>query len=55
MGRLVTFMARLVQDGWVDAQDVRGIGIDEHTAVVVDSTGYGRSYGSGVWLMRGGV
>ena len=31
MGRLVTFLARIVQDGW--ATEARGIGIDEKTAL----------------------
>ena len=34
MGRLVTFLARIVQDGW--ASEVHGIGIDETTAVLVE-------------------
>jgi cyanophycinase len=34
MGRLVTFLARIVQDGW--ASEVHGIGIDETTAVLLD-------------------
>jgi cyanophycinase len=36
MGRLVTFMARLSADGWAGWQSLRGIGVDEQTAVVVD-------------------
>jgi len=36
MGRLVTFLARLSADGWASWQAVRGIGVDEETAVVVD-------------------
>jgi cyanophycinase len=35
MGRLVTFLARIVQDGW--ASEVHGIGIDETTAVLVET------------------
>jgi cyanophycinase len=35
MGRLVTFMARIVNDGW--AGSVRGIGIDVDTALLVDN------------------
>jgi cyanophycinase len=34
MGRLVTFLARIVQDGW--ASEVHGIGIDETTAVLLE-------------------
>lgn len=37
MGRLVTFMARAIADGWTD--EVRGIGIDEKVALAVDETG----------------
>lgn len=36
MGRLVTFLARLSADGWAGWQSLRGIGVDEETAVVVD-------------------
>lgn len=36
MGRLVTFLARLSADGWAGWQTLRGIGVDEETAVVVD-------------------
>lgn len=37
MGRLVTFLSRVVQDGW--APEVRGIGVDEATAVLVEADG----------------
>jgi cyanophycinase len=37
MGRLVTFLARIVQDG--RAPSAKGIGIDEQTAVAVDAKG----------------
>lgn len=37
MGRLVTFLARIVQDGWAD--EARGIGVDEETALGVDLDG----------------
>lgn len=36
MGRLVTFLARMVQDGLQPLGRARGIGVDEGTAVVVD-------------------
>lgn len=36
MGRLLTFLARLSADGWAGWQSLRGIGVDEQTAVVVD-------------------
>lgn len=35
MGRLVTFLARIVQDGW--SAEAKGIGIDVETAVAVDN------------------
>lgn len=37
MGRLVTFMGRLVADGWSSNAYVRGIGLNEETALVVDN------------------
>lgn len=37
MGRLVTFLARIVEDGW--AAEAKGIGIDEKTALGVDENG----------------
>lgn len=36
MGRLVTFMARIVGDGWAGPQAARGIGVDVDTALMVD-------------------
>jgi cyanophycinase len=45
MGRLVTFLARLIQDGW--APEAGGIGVDERTAVLVDGAGRGTVAGSG--------
>ncbi len=36
MGRLLTFVARTIQDGWVGADAARGIGIDVETALLVD-------------------
>ena len=43
-GRLVTFLARMNQDYEVLA---RGIGLDESTAVCIESNGTGRVFGSG--------
>jgi cyanophycinase-like exopeptidase len=43
-GRLVTFLARMNQDYGVVG---RGIGIDEGTAVCIESNGTGRVFGSG--------
>ncbi|WP_157270717.1 cyanophycinase [Azohydromonas aeria] len=37
MGRLVTFLARMVRDGLTTLAATRGIGVDEATAVLVDS------------------
>ena len=37
MGRLVTFMARIVKDGW--SSEAKGIGIDEQTALAVEPNG----------------
>jgi cyanophycinase len=37
MGRMVAFLARVVQDGWTT--DAKGIAIDEMTAVLVDTDG----------------
>jgi len=37
MGRLVTFLARLMQDDW--STDAKGIGIDEKTALLVEPNG----------------
>lgn len=45
MGRLVAFLARIVRDGW--AQEARGIGIDEKTAVVIEPDGLASIRGSG--------
>ena len=45
MGRLVTFLARLQQDGRSAAP--RGIGVDERSAVAVTNTGTATVYGAG--------
>ena len=45
MGRLVTFLARIVNDGW--APEAKGIGIDEQTALAVDANGHATVLGSG--------
>jgi|YNPBryunderm2012_1023409.scaffolds.fasta_scaffold01338_7 cyanophycinase len=51
MGRLVTFLARLVADFGV--QPARGLGIDEATALVVDENGLGTVVGRGaVYLLQ---
>ncbi len=43
MGRSMAFMSRIVQDGW--AAQVRDIGIDETTAVLVEADGKARVVG----------
>lgn len=53
MGRLIGFVARLVQDGWDDP--AVGIGVDEATALVVDPDGHGTVLGSGrVYVLHSG-
>lgn len=37
MGRLVTFMARILNDQW--SKQIRAVGLDENVAVVIDQTG----------------
>lgn len=49
MGRLLTFIARIVKDGWATADQVRGIGVDSETALlmengVVSRVGVGSAY-----------
>jgi cyanophycinase len=51
MGRLVTFLARILQDGW--ANQARGIGIDGKTALAVDGNGIATLHGAGaVYFLR---
>lgn len=45
MGRLVSFMARLQQDQQLET--VRGVGVDEKTAVLVEPSGKARTVGRG--------
>ncbi len=52
MGRLLAFVARLVQDGWVGTEAARAIGVDVETALVVDD-GVGTRLGVGaVYFVR---
>jgi cyanophycinase len=44
-GRLITFIGRIIKDGW--ASSARGIGVDEATAVLVESSGSATRVGSG--------
>lgn len=46
MGRLLTFLARLMKDGWAGVADVRGLGIDAGTALLVED-GVAHRVGSG--------
>ena len=45
MGRLLVFLARIIKDGW--ASSVRGIGVDEATAILVEPNGSATRVGSG--------
>jgi len=45
MGRLVVFLARILKDGW--AAEARGIGIDEATALLVETNGSAQPVGRG--------
>ncbi|MBA4055680.1 MAG: cyanophycinase [Marivirga sp.] len=53
-GRHFTFMARLVQDFGVNYTNVKGIGIDEATSVLVESNGSSKVYGTGnAYFLKG--
>jgi len=45
LGRLLGFMARIEKDGM--SREARGIGVDEQTAVLIESSGEARVVGSG--------
>jgi cyanophycinase len=45
MGRLLTFLARLLQDGWTS--QARGIGVNEKTALAVEADGSAHLIGQG--------
>jgi len=45
MGRLLVFMARILQDGW--ARQIRAIAVDENAALLVESDGSSRVAGEG--------
>lgn len=52
MGRLLTFVARTVQDGWTPVAQARGIGVDEETALLIDN-GIATRVGTGsVYLLK---
>ena len=44
-GRLIVFLARILQNGW--ERSAKGIGVDEKTALLVDGKGKGRVVGEG--------
>jgi len=51
LGRLLVFMARTIADGWTAA--VRGIGIDEGTAILLEPSGVATVTGAGAaWFLR---
>lgn len=53
-GRHFTFMARLVQDFGVSYTDVKGLGIDEATSVLVETNGTAKVYGTGnAYFLKG--
>jgi cyanophycinase-like exopeptidase len=55
MGRLLTFVSRMVQDRWASVATARGIGVDEETALVVEA-GVGTRLGLGsVYFLRPSV
>lgn len=45
MGRLLVFLARILQDGW--AGEARGIGVNEQSALVVEADGTATLFGQG--------
>mgnify|MGYP003150704030 CR=1 FL=1 len=48
LGRTITLMARLISDGLVSSyQDVKGIAVDEFTAVAIESNGDAKVLGDG--------
>ena len=51
IGRLLTFLARTITDGWTT--DARGIGVDEATAVLIEPDGTASVVGPGAgWFLR---
>lgn len=50
-GRLIAFMARLLQDGAASRTSLLGVGVDEDTCLVIDASGRALVYGPGsAWL-----
>ncbi len=58
MGRLSTFMARQVKDGFA-SPDILGIGVDDGAALAIGSDGHARRLaavdGPGIFVVRGGA
>lgn len=53
-GRHLVFMARMIQDSGVAPQQMRGIGVEERTAVAVNAEGRATVFGSGrAFFLRG--
>jgi len=50
LGRLLVFMARILQDGWADR--VRAIAVDENAAVLVEPDGKGNVVGGPVYFLE---
>ncbi|HXQ97991.1 MAG TPA: cyanophycinase [Candidatus Limnocylindrales bacterium] len=54
LGRLLVFMARILQDGW--AKQIRAVAVDENSALLVESNGSARVVGEGtVYFLDAGV
>lgn len=50
LGRTITFMARLIADGVVSSyQDIKGIAVDEFTAVAIEANGDAKVLGDGTY------
>ena len=45
LGRLLVFMARILQDGWV--KQIRAIAVDENSSLLVEPNGSARAVGEG--------
>lgn len=55
MGRLLTFTARIIQDGWAAVDGVRGIGVDSDTALLLTGHVVERVGAGPVWFVRPSV
>jgi cyanophycinase len=50
MGRLLVFMARILEDGW--AKQVRAIAVEENAALLLDTDGSSRTVGGPVYFLE---